>query len=92
MNSHLIRAALLFSFALASPFFALAASQPKLHPASDMQKPVAAPQAVQFGKGAGMTRNTPVLRENTLRLSSAIGSLARANAAAASTTDSAFRK
>lgn len=94
MKFQSIQAAWLPAFFLLSSSLSFAAGQPKLHPV-DMQRPVGVPQAIQWGKGAGMSRNHPVSRENTLHLQAAVESLAldgKSSTYNPKWSDAAFRK
>jgi hypothetical protein len=96
MQSQSVRVALLSALMLTSPLFTFAAGQSRVHAASksDIQQPVGAPQAVQFGKGTGISRNQPVTPENTLHLQTAVKSLLADQSAnlIPKGSDSAFRK
>lgn len=85
------------AFVFMTASVAFAAGQPKIHAVSksDMQRPVGAPQTVDFGKGSGRAWKPVSTPENTLRLQGAIRSLAQDEKSSGFTRsfrDSAFRK
>lgn len=96
MKLQSVRVVSLSAFVLMGFSLAFAAGQPKLRVIStdESQKTSAVPQAVQFGKGAGRSRNQAVTNENSLHLKTAVESLVgeKSGAFTARLSDSVFRK
>lgn len=85
------------AFVFMTASVAFAASQPKIHAVSksDVQRPVGAPQTVEFGKGSGRAWKPVNTPGNTLHLQGAVQSLAQDEKSSGFTPsfrDSAFRK
>jgi hypothetical protein len=97
MKSQLIRVATLSALVLASSVLTFAAGQPKLHRYSKGQEQdrTGITQAVQQGKGSGMTRNQPSLSANAYRVQTAQDGAAvrdESGAVHSNIGDVAFRK
>jgi hypothetical protein len=98
MKSRSIKVALLSAFALMSPLLTFAGDQPgQMHrySKSEIENRDGVTQAVQRGKGAGVSRNQLVLRTNAYRSETAEESPALRNdsdVVGPSWGDSAFRK